>query len=311
MFLRRLLLFVLLLLAMLPLAPAKGRQATLPPVAFTGPGRDTDPEAGLPLIHNYHPRAYASATSFVDNWAVLQDPAGRIFIGNTGGALIYNGVNWQYVETPTKSIIRSLADARGRVYAGASDDLGYLGRDAAGKLRFVSLLPHLPAQHRAFGDVSYTAVTPTGVYFLTAAHLFRWDGKRMHRHAPDTRFLFMQWVRGKLYVQQAQRGLFVLENDELQPFAPADPFTKAPWPPCFPRTAGNCWWLPGARGCSWWRETAARPSATRPGPSWRNTTVTGLPGCPTGATPLPPCTAACCSPTTPATSGGFWTKRPA
>lgn len=191
MFRGRLLFGVLFFLAMHRHVPAAMGQPL--PTVPAGRQSDAGREAGLPLIHNYHPRTYASASAAADNWTVLQDATGRIFVGNSAGVLLYNGVNWQSVETPTKSIIRSLAlHPDGRLYAGASDDLGYLDRDAAGKLHFVSLLPHIPRAHRAFGDVWHTVVTPGGVYFLSSAHLFRWDGRQMHRLGADAKFTRLQ-----------------------------------------------------------------------------------------------------------------------
>ncbi|HEX8529085.1 MAG TPA: ATP-binding protein, partial [Cytophagales bacterium] len=118
-------------------------------------------------------------------------------------------------------------------------DLGYLDRDVAGKLHFVSLLPHVPPANRAFGDVWNTVVTPEAVYFLTSGHLFRWDGKRMHRWGAGTRFTRMQQVGGQLFVHQQGRGLYALENGELRPFAESEPFTQTNLTALLPAPGGQ------------------------------------------------------------------------
>ncbi len=264
MFRCRLLCTILLLLAFGRGVPAWGQTATqkIPAVAGPpGPGAET----GLPLVRNYHPREYAGATAFVDNWCVLQDPAGRMFTGNSGGILVYNGVNWQYIETPAKSLIRSLAaGADGRVYVGAADDLGYLSPDASGKLRFVSLLPHLPPAYRKFADIRYTAATPDGICFLSPTHLFRWDGRRMHYWNTATRFSFMAWTAGKLYVQQVGQGLYELGKDGLRAVSEAAPFAGTAVSALLPAAGGQL--LVATRDAGLFRLGAGR-CAPLPGPA--------------------------------------------
>ncbi|MBC7919854.1 MAG: hypothetical protein H7Z75_02070 [Ferruginibacter sp.] len=188
-------------------------------------GRQSDPgitfpsgrEAGLPLLRNYHPREFASLTSFSDTWCVLQDQRGGMVFGNTGGILLYNGAGWQFVETPAKSIVRSLAiDAGGRIYVGASDDLGYLAPGKNGKLAYVSLLAHLPPEVRKFGDIRHTLATPEGVCFLTNGYLLRWKDDRFQRWKATTSFSFLGFVDGKLYLQQSGNGLYTLEREQLR-----------------------------------------------------------------------------------------------
>ena len=80
------------------------------------------PEAGGLLIRNYPPEAYDGGAQ---NWALLQDARGVIYVGSTSSLLEYDGVTWRKIFTPTRTTIRSLAaDANGRIYVGAVGDLG-------------------------------------------------------------------------------------------------------------------------------------------------------------------------------------------
>lgn len=120
-------------------------------------------EKGLPFITNFHPRQYKHLTTFPDTWAIVEDAQGVMVIGNSGGILRYNGTFWQFIETPAKSIVRALAkDANGRIYVGASDDLGYLATNKIGRQQFISLLSYLPARlninTRSFTYSGYSAV---------------------------------------------------------------------------------------------------------------------------------------------------------
>ena len=70
---------------------------------------------------NYHHRNYTSKEYGQDfqNWAVLQDKNGVMVFGNGNGVMTYDGKSWTLIETPTQSVIRSMAmDKTGKIYVG-------------------------------------------------------------------------------------------------------------------------------------------------------------------------------------------------
>src|SRR5437867_12923282 len=91
-------------------------------------------ETGLPFLRNYSPKEYGAQDQ---NWAVVQDPRGVIYVGNNDGVLIYDGVRWRTVRVANGSAVRSLdVDTTGTVYVGARGEFGYLGADECGALRY-------------------------------------------------------------------------------------------------------------------------------------------------------------------------------
>src|SRR5262245_39669324 len=79
-------------------------------------------EVGLPFLRNYSPKEYGAQDQ---NWAVVQDLDGVIYIGNNDGAVIYDGVQWRTIRVSNGSAVRSLAvDLSGRVYVGARGEFG-------------------------------------------------------------------------------------------------------------------------------------------------------------------------------------------
>ncbi|MCP4247699.1 MAG: hypothetical protein GY778_11675, partial [bacterium] len=120
---------------------------------------------------------------------------------------------------------RSLAiDTEGRVYVGAQGELGYLaavapqGRrrpDALGRMRYVSLLDHVPPDDRAFAEIWRIEKTSDGLYFRSNERLFRWDGRKMKVWRPETRFFQIFALRDTLYVQQKDIGLMRMDDDSL------------------------------------------------------------------------------------------------
>ncbi|MEM8889231.1 MAG: triple tyrosine motif-containing protein, partial [Bacteroidota bacterium] len=130
-------------------------------------------ELGIPLIRNFTHEEY---DGFIQNWDIVQDPRGFIYVANNSGILEYDGVNWRKIPVPGNPVIRSLAvDDQGTIFVGALGDLGYLKADSLGELSFASLTHFLPENRRDFNDVWNTYSTSAGIYFQTEKYLFHWQ----------------------------------------------------------------------------------------------------------------------------------------
>lgn len=215
---RRVLLASLLALG----ASVSGAQAPLAPPRASSPADAPSaaaplrhPEEGRPFVRTYQPIEVGGNGQ---NWAIVQDPRGILYVGSAAGVLEFDGARWRLIETPTLDTVRSLAvDARGRVYAGGVGDFGYLGPGANGELAWVSLLERVPEGDRAFNDVWRTFVTPEGVVFESERVMFRWAGEKMDVIRADTRFNRASMVDGRVYVPVPEVGLTVLEGTTLRP----------------------------------------------------------------------------------------------
>jgi len=131
---------------------------------------------GTPFIQNYHPREYAEVSVSPQNWAVIRDDRGLLYVGNTEGLLEFDGVNWRIIKTTNNSIVRSLAaDTAGRIYVGASGDFGYLTTDSTGTRQYKSLLPKIPEGKRTFNDIWHLARTEEGMCFVTRRKVFLYN----------------------------------------------------------------------------------------------------------------------------------------
>jgi hypothetical protein len=107
----------------------------------------------------------------------------------SGGIHQYDGAVWRSIPV-LSAVVRSLAlDSAGKIWVGASGELGYLEPDTAGALHYVSLLDKVPPEHRGFfTDLWQVLITPAGNFFRSYSRLFRWDGKRMQVWASRNQF---------------------------------------------------------------------------------------------------------------------------
>jgi diguanylate cyclase (GGDEF)-like protein len=174
-------------------------------------------ERGFPLIQSYEPSLReASAQSF----GIARDPRGALYIANGAGVLVYDGAWWRRIEIGKEGIAFAVAsDGAGRVAAGGVDELGYLAPDAAGTLRFVSLLPLLPPAQKPFGQILKIQPTAKGFAFLTTRWLAVWDGTRITTVATfpgDPPYTDIFEVGGAVYAW-TRAGISRLEGERLAP----------------------------------------------------------------------------------------------
>ncbi|WP_281559764.1 diguanylate cyclase [Thalassomonas sp. RHCl1] len=170
-------------------------------------------EAGLPFLRNFSAREYGAQPQ---NWAVVQDLRGVIYVGNAEGILEFDGQNWRLIKVANQTVVRSLAvDARGRVYVGAVGEIGYLDIDNKGQSRYVSLLPKIPEHQRDFSDVWHTFITDKGIVFSSFQRLMRLQGDKLQSWTPSNTFHLAFKVGERLFIREQGRGLLELANNKL------------------------------------------------------------------------------------------------
>ncbi|ALI99657.1 adenylate/guanylate cyclase domain-containing protein [Rufibacter tibetensis] len=175
-------------------------------------------QVGNPFIQTFEPAAYRSDAyiSSPQNWGLIQDNRGIIYVSNTSGILEYDGATWQAVQgTNYQGNFQLAKNSEGRVFVGGNQDIGYLAPDSTGKMQLVSLLPHLKGKYK---DLSVTKVASIGrdVYFSTKNTIFRWSNGGFKAWHSSTGFARVFSCRNQLYAIDKEKGLCVLEKDQLK-----------------------------------------------------------------------------------------------
>jgi diguanylate cyclase (GGDEF)-like protein len=172
-------------------------------------------ELGDPFLRNFSPREYGA---FLQNWCIVQDPRGLIYVGNNFGVLEYDGVRWRLIRTEKGTGARSLAvSTTGRIYVGAAGEFGYLAPDAKGEMRFISLMDRVEPADRSFLEILSIYCLGDSVYFQSRECLFRITGDTVRVWKPTKFFQMAFTVRSRLYVHEFGRGLLILDSDFLKP----------------------------------------------------------------------------------------------
>lgn len=128
-------------------------------------------QPGIPTMMNYHHSEYRAETQ---NWSVVQDNRGLVYVANLSGILEFDGDSWRLITLPGNNFVTSLGiDSQGIIYAGSLGEFGYLKPDINGFLQYNSLLHLFPAEHRDFSYIWQIESTPEGIFFSNYDNLFR------------------------------------------------------------------------------------------------------------------------------------------
>jgi diguanylate cyclase (GGDEF)-like protein len=208
-------------------APAGSAPApAIGPAGISGGGKAdaAAAERGFPLIQSYVPGLRQADSQ---TFGVALDPAGVLYVGGSSGVLVYDGAWWRLIRVGKGKAAFSLAaDASGRVAIGGDGDLGYLAADAAGSLRFVSLLPLLPAAQRDFGQVMSVEATAAGFVYMTARRLLLWDGAALTTLGafPGDRPHAQSFLAGDAVYVWTREGIVKLVGRKLAPVPGGEQF---------------------------------------------------------------------------------------
>lgn len=170
-------------------------------------------ELGFFPVKNFSPEEYKALPQ---NWAIVQDFRGNIYVGNNEGVLEYDGSTWRKILSDSNSEVRSLAiDKNGRIYVGAIDDLGYLKPNPKGKLEFASLLSLIPEDAQNFGVVWKTFSINGLVFFQAEEKLFIYSGDSITTIKAKAGFNNSFRVNDSLFVSDTENGLYRYSGDSL------------------------------------------------------------------------------------------------
>ncbi|NOU16445.1 MAG: SpoIIE family protein phosphatase [Bacteroidales bacterium] len=170
-------------------------------------------ELGRYPIHNFNHRDYKG---HLQNWAVVQDLRGLIYVANNDGVLEYDGSNWRQISINDATTRCLDIDSEGRIWVGGQDEFGYLAADSAGSMRYYSLASRLPSNCSSIGLVRQVFATKEGVFFSSNQHLIQIKERNIRVWKPKTYFHRAYFVSGKLFVNQPDYGLTYLQNDSLK-----------------------------------------------------------------------------------------------
>ena len=165
---------------------------------------------GIPSIRSFTSADYHAS---IEAWDIGQDRRGMLYFANNDGLLTFDGSYWKTYPLPNKVTIKSLAiDAKGWVFVGGTDEIGYFSPGDRGILTYHSLKERLPKVAQQFADVWDIVIAGEAVFFRTNESIIEWaDGKMRNFDAPRA-WQAMTLVGSELYAADKANGLYIFRG---------------------------------------------------------------------------------------------------
>ena len=169
---------------------------------------------GLPYITNYDTDTYKSG---IQNWDIVQNEEGLIFVANNLGLLEYDGTDWTQHGIRSNTKVRSIFIGKDqRVYIGRQADFGYFYPNTQGQLSYHSLADSLPAQFRDFDEAWKIYGIDDKIYFCTFENIYELAEGQLNTITSDYRLEISFQVDNQLFIQEWENGLSRLENGRIE-----------------------------------------------------------------------------------------------
>lgn len=145
------------------------------------------------------------------NWGFAEDDAGNLYVANTEGIMIYNGMNWQMVHLPNhrvpRSIFRGFDD---RIYAGGFETIGYIDRSDPSQPVFVEIGQKILQGTEE--EIWHITGDQDQILFQSFSIMLFYDGDDLDLYTPHDNIMFGQWIDSQLWVPQINNGFYRFEE---------------------------------------------------------------------------------------------------
>ncbi len=171
-------------------------------------------EKGKPFSRYFSPKEYNGDTQ---NWGILHDEDGLLYVANQRGILQYDGSTWTTIPIPGKKTVRSLAlDSTNRVWAGAISEVGYVLGGEKKEFKYVSINQLIDSAHRKFGEVWNIEALKNEVFVLSDNSLFRYrEGEIKIWDKTGEYFYLLMPFHNQMLLQEIGQGLKIIIGDSL------------------------------------------------------------------------------------------------
>jgi len=198
--------------------------SVLNPLPIKSQSLALEAQSGSPIIQHYSPKEY---NAYPQNWSIVQDQRGIIYIGNNGFVLEYDGTNWRKIFIGDEMAVRALTvDKKGTIFIGAVGELGYLAPDSTGQMEFVSLKEKIPEKHSVFTDIWKACATSQAVFFFTREKFFRLQNDQIDVIEEPLDPMFAEVVNDTLFVFLHNKGIARLEGTKFKLLPGSDSIMK-------------------------------------------------------------------------------------
>lgn len=168
-----------------------------------------------PIVRSYSVSDYNAG---IQNWSIVQDERGVMYVGNNKGLLEFDGNRWKLHELPTKNIVRSVYMGEdGKVFVGSFEEFGYFERNSLDSLVYHSLKSEVKDFRFQNDEIWSIVPVQDEIVFQSFGSLFIYDGHSVRGIRTKELPLNLFQVGDIFYSQLINEGLSEFINDRFEP----------------------------------------------------------------------------------------------
>ena len=153
------------------------------------------------------------------NWDMVQDTNGYVFVGYSTGILLFDGIKWEAKHVPNAQHVHSLLlSSSGMVFYGSENELGFLARDELNDFKPVSLKDKLPDNLKSIGDIWNIYELDGEIYFQINGGFLVWDHQNLSFLPTNGSTINTFFYDGKIIAQVRNKGLFSITSSKIEPY---------------------------------------------------------------------------------------------
>lgn len=179
----------------------------------THKGLSQENNLGIPRVHNYSKEEYKGGTQ---NWEADYLSSGKVLFANNDGLLIFNGNDWSMLQTPKRTLLRSLEiqESTDRFWVGGQDEIGYFYLEN-GRFEYEDQKHLIPDEHKSLDDIwEIVSGNEDDIYFISRNKIFRIHNGKCSVFSPGSYITFLQNINGEIYSYVGNLGLIRLNGVE-------------------------------------------------------------------------------------------------
>ena len=173
-------------------------------------------QEGSYYINNYPPSVYGSGDQ---NWGIIQDSLGRLFVANVDAVMMYDGKYWQTIGITEGKAVSSVAKTNNNVILiGGEGEFGYLNFGDSGKIKYISLSASLSEKENEFGKIWAIHAIDSNRFYCANEKIFWYKGNKLQKIFKPTgeKFHTFFTVDNTLIVREQGVGFLFFKGGQLK-----------------------------------------------------------------------------------------------
>lgn|GEM_PF-1973302 len=205
-------------------------------------------QQGNYYINNHAPSMYAAGDQ---NWGLVQDNLGRLFVANNDAVMMYDGKSWQIIGIKEGSVTSSSVAKTNNniILAGGYGDFGYLKDKSAEKIKYISLSDSLPEKEKDFGNIWAIHSIDSNRFYCANEKIFWYVGNTFKESFVPTGEKFHTFfnVENTLLIREQGVGFLFFRDGKLNKIKNAEEFIDTKVYAVLPFKA-NLYWVCSRKG---------------------------------------------------------------